>query len=235
MPLFNGITLLKGIGPFQYDLKENRLSGSDFEGELEVCAEERKFLLSFWELDRLGGAFEAWIEKEGLLKGAYTPLEKGHQIHLFEGSTLGGVALGPFRVTLSHVVGEEKIEGAIRADLSSLVHQWSRWMAIQLPPYTPLEGKFEGEVLLTRKGGDCFLEGRDLVYQGWPIASASFDVSFAPDRLMLKEGKVEELSFAFDAFLKEGQWDLPFIYLMWRDLLKVKGTGSSDSKVIKSK
>lgn len=215
LDILSGLSLSDGFGHFHFDIDEKKLLGTDFEATLTFLNENKKALFPYWEADREGGAFEVWIEKEGLIKGIY-----GHdEIHLFEGSFLGGIEMGPLKLS------KEKLEGTIKSDIAPLIEKWSRWSIFPLPPLPLFEGKLDGEILLTAERGECHLSGENLKIGDWPITSASFNIAVEPNALHVKEGSIEDCIFSFDLIRKGTTWEMPTFALIWRDFLRGTATG----------
>ena len=215
LQILSGLEVKDGFGHFAFDINEKKLVGTDFEASITLLNEQKKALFPYWEADREGGAFEAWIEKEGLIKGIYTQQE----IHLFEGSYLGGIEMGPLKV------GKEKIEGTIRSELAPMLEKWSQWSLFPMPALPSLEGKLEGEILLTETSGECHLSGKNLRIGEWPITSAFFHIELGPQSFRLKEGALEEFLFSFDLIRKGPYWEMPSIAFIWRDFFRGTATG----------
>jgi hypothetical protein len=230
---FDGLHFLKGRGSFSFDLSNRKLDGRDFEGLFDLQGNERRFLITTWDWEDNGATFEAWIEQEGLLRGSFLHHPEKNIVHFYEGSSIGGVDFGPLRLSWEAAKGSERLEGSLRGEFVPLFQKLVAWHSIPLDWRLPLvEGIFEGEILLSREGGECFLFGRDLKIEAYPIASASFDFSLKEGAFILKEGKIEELSFAFDALRNERGWDFPYFAAAWRDLLQIDGKGTQDQQSI---
>jgi len=215
-PIASEASIREGSGVFHLDILEKKLVGHDFEAILNFLNEDKKALFPYWEADRDGGAFEAWIENDGLIKGIY----RKDKIHIFEGSFLNGIEMGPLVLT------QDKLEGSIKSDLGSLLKTWSRWSLFELPSLPILEGKLDGEILLTPSKGECRLTGENLKLGNFPVTSTSLEIALEPNALHLKEGAIEECIFSFDLIKKGSSWEMPTFALLWRDFLRGTATGN---------